>query len=142
MEDSILLSIKKMLGLEADYTPFDTDITIFINSTLMVLTQSDIGPKEGFRITGPSETWTEFLTNNVMIESAKEYVYLKVKLVFDPPSNSSVSNMMDSKANELLSRMIIQAESADQFDFMSEDSLIRGGSRINIGLSEETGDGD
>lgn len=137
MDDSILNTIKKMLGLSADYTPFDTDIIVLINSTLMTLTQANVGPSEGYRITGPDNTWNEFLTNSVMLEPAKEYVYLKVKLIFDPPASSTAANAMQTAIDEILWRLTVQSESADIFSFMSEDSLIRGGSAINAGVVEE-----
>lgn len=140
MEDSILLTIKKMLGLEPEYTPFDADIIVLINATLMVLTQADVGPSKGFRITGTDETWNDFLTNHVMLEAVKEYIYLRVKMIFDPPASSVAMDAFKSAADELLSRIAIQAESADKFDFMDEDSLIRGGSPINIGIAEDDDD--
>lgn len=120
MEESILESIKKMLGLESDYTPFDTDIIVMINSALMILTQADVGPKEGFRISGIEETWDDFLTNSIMLEAAKQYVYMKVRMVFDPPSSSIVMDALKSQSEEYLWRLIAQAESVDTFDFMSE----------------------
>lgn len=120
MDESILMCIKKMLGLGADYTPFDTDIIVMINSALMTLTQADVGPKEGFRITGMSESWSDFLTNDVMLEAAKQYIYMKVRMVFDPPSSSIVMDALKTQSEEYLWRLIAQAESVETFDFMSE----------------------
>ena len=124
MEESILMTIKKMLGLEPDYTPFDVDIIVMINSALMTLTQADVGPKEGFRINGGEEIWSDFLTNEVMLEGAKQYIYMKVKMVFDPPSSSIVMDALKSQSDEYLWRLIAQAESVETFDFMTEvDSI-------------------
>ena len=120
MEESILMTIKKMLGLEPDYTPFDVDIIVMINSALMTLTQADVGPKEGFRINGGEEIWSDFLTNEVMLEGAKQYIYMKVKMVFDPPSSSIVMDALKSQSDEYLWRLIAQAESVETFDFMTE----------------------
>ena len=78
MEESILVTIKKMLGLAEDYTPFDTDVIVLINSALMILTQANVGPKEGFRITGFDETWDDFLVNEVLLESAKQFIYISL----------------------------------------------------------------
>ena len=117
-EDSILITIKKMLGLESEYTPFDQDIIILINSNLMTLTQNNVGPSGGFRIKGSQECWGDFLVNPVMLESAKEYIYLKVKMVFDPPGNSFVMDAYKQQAEEFLVRLQMQAESAEDFYFV------------------------
>ena len=121
MEESILMTIKKMLGLEAGYSPFDTDIIVLINSALMTLTQADVGPKEGFKITGMAESWSDFLTNEVMLEAAKQYIYMKVKMIFDPPSSSIVMDALKTQSEEFLWRLIAQAESVETFDFMTEE---------------------
>lgn len=86
MNDSILTSIKKLLGIGEDYEHFDTDIIIHINTVIMVLNQMGVGAVN-FHITGKSETWSDFLgTDNTILEMAKTYIYLKVRLIFDPPS--------------------------------------------------------
>ena len=85
-QDSILATIKKMLGIDDNYAVFDMDIIVLINSALMSLHQLDVGPKDGFSIRDYTQTWHQFLTNEVKLEAAKTYVYLKVKTTFDPPS--------------------------------------------------------
>ena len=128
MEDeSILLTIKKLLGLEADYTPFDTDVIVMINGALMTLTQMGVGPKSGFEIHGTDETWGDFITNPVKLGGVKEYVYLKTKMGFDPPSNSFVMDAFKQQAEELLWRLNVQAESVETFDFMEEKGNVVGG---------------
>lgn len=122
MEESILITIKKMLGLEADYNAFDTDVIVLINSALMTLTQADVGPKTGFRITGEDETWSEFLTNEVLLEGAKQYVYMKVRVIFDPPTSGTAVEAMKQASEEILWRLIAQAESVETFDFMTSES--------------------
>ena len=99
MDDSILNTVKKMLGLEADYTAFDTDIIVFINSALMVLNQLGVG--KSLRITGFTETWASFLDGQENLSSVKDLVYLRVRRVFDPPSSSSVIGSIDSQISEL-----------------------------------------
>lgn len=118
--NSILFTIKKMLGLDEDYTPFDADIIVHINSALMTLTQLNVGPKNGFMITSYEETWDDFLTNEVMLGAAKNYVYLKVRMLFDPPSNSFVMDALKQQAEELGWRLNVMAESVETFDFMKE----------------------
>lgn len=88
MTDSILNDIKKVLNIPEDYTAFDIDIMMHINSTFSTLNQIGIGPDEGFEITGPDATWDDFLGANPKINSVKSYMFLKVKMLFDPPQFS------------------------------------------------------
>ena len=99
--DSILISVKKMLGITADYTHFDDDIIMHINSVFMILHQLGVGPEEGFMIESDRETWDEFIKNEFTIESVKSYMYLKVGLLFDPPTSSNVMEAKNRLANEL-----------------------------------------
>ena len=92
--ESILTSIKKLLGIEEDYVHFDADIIMHINSVLSILTQLGVGPSEGYSIKDANATWDEFITNPAKLELVKSYVYLKVKLMFDPPSSSSAIESM------------------------------------------------
>ena len=82
--ESILDSIKKLLGITTDYTIFDQDIIIHINTVFMTLRQIGVGPQEGFSIRSNEEVWTDFVEDQKIIEAVKSYVYMKVKLVFDP----------------------------------------------------------
>ena len=99
--DSILISVKKMLGITADYTHFDADIIMHINSVFMILHQLGVGPEEGFMIESDRETWDEFIKDEFTIESVKSYMYLKVGLLFDPPTSSNVMEAKNRLANEL-----------------------------------------
>lgn len=99
--DSILISVKKMLGITADYTHFDDDIIMHINSVFMILHQLGVGPEEGFMIESDRETWDEFIKDEFTIESVKSYMYLKVGLLFDPPTSSNVMEAKNRLANEL-----------------------------------------
>ena len=100
MQESILTSIKKLLGITEDYTHFDTDVIMHINSVFMILMQLGIGPAEGFSITGDSEVWSDFLSDATWFESVKSYVYLKVKLIFDPPQSGTLLNAIEKQVSE------------------------------------------
>lgn len=90
MEESILSSIKKLLNISVDDKSFDQDITMHINSVFMILHQMGVGPLETFSIKDGTSKWIDFLGENKDLESVKTYIYLKVKMVFDPPVNSSI----------------------------------------------------
>lgn len=124
-DDSILVSIKKMLGTDDNYPPFDADIIVHINSALMKLTQLGIGPKTGFMIADYTETWSDFLTNKVMLGAVKEYIYLSVKIMFDPPTNSFVMDAMKKQIEQLEWRLNVMAESVETFDFITDDERAR-----------------
>lgn len=87
--DSILTSIKKLLGIGADYTQFDADVIMHINSVFFTLKQLGVGPVNGFRIQDNSEVWEDFLSEEESIEAVKSYMYLRVRLLFDPNSLSA-----------------------------------------------------
>lgn len=106
--DNILETIKKMLGMDPQYRAFDTDIRVNINSYLSSLVQMGIGPPEGFMLIDGNEVWSDFLADAKDIEAAKTYLYLKVKIVFDPPSSSSVLEAMNRAATELEWRLANQ----------------------------------
>ena len=108
--DSILTSIKKLLGITEEYVHFDADIIMHINSVLSTLAQIGVGPSEGFVITGDNETWGDFIPENRNLENVKQYVYLNVRLVFDPPTQSSVLDSYQRKINELEWRINVTAE--------------------------------
>lgn len=110
MEESILTSIKKLLNLSEEYTPFDTDIIMHINTVFNILNQLGIGP-EGFRIEDDIATWSSFLKDDVSeLESVKTYIYLKVKLMFDPPLNSSILESTKQLIAELEWRINVYVE--------------------------------
>lgn len=88
--ESILTSIKKLLGIAEDYTHFDNDIIMHINSVFLILTQLGVGPQEGFVIQDATALWTDFVADDKNLELIKSYTYLKVKIMFDPPLSSAV----------------------------------------------------
>ena len=99
--ESILTSIKKMLGITEEYTIFDPDIIMHINSVFMVLNQLGVGPSEGCRIEDKSTNWDEYIKETDNLDAVKSYMHLKVKLLFDPPVSSAVMNAMTQSINEL-----------------------------------------
>lgn len=102
VEDSILKSIRKLIGgIDADEGPFDTDLIIHINTVLQTLNQLGCG-KENFMVTGNDETWSDFLGGpTIILNWVKTYVYLKVRLYFDPPSSGTLMQAMKEQADEL-----------------------------------------
>lgn len=109
--DSILTSIKKLLGITEECTDFDADLIMHINSVLMILTQIGIGPPEGFSIKDKDDYWKDFVSDTTKFESVKSYVYMKVRLMFDPPSSSAVMESMNRMISELEWRLNVAAES-------------------------------
>lgn len=110
MESSILFSIKKLLGLNEEYEAFDTDIIIHINSVFGVLTQLGVGPKEGFSIEDSSATWEEYVQAKSEINFVKTYIYLKVRLLFDPPQNSALTKAIEDSIKEYEWRLNIAVD--------------------------------
>lgn len=103
---SILTSIKKLLGIESDYTQFDSDIILQINSAFSSLNQLGIGPEEGFEIHDATTGWSSFITGP-KFNYAKTYVFLKVKLAFDPPTSSTLMASYENQLNELTWRLSV-----------------------------------
>ena len=110
METSILTSIKKMLGIAEDYTEFDEDIITHINSVFLNLTQLGVGPEEGFMIEGDTAVWEDFINDSIQLQAVKTYVYLKVKLLFDPPLSSSVTESINRMIAELEWRLNVAVD--------------------------------
>ena len=112
--ESILTSIKKLLGIAEEYTHFDNDIIMHINSVFMTLTQLGVGPSEGFYIEDDSAEWIDFIDDPTKLQAVKTYVYLKVKLIFDTASvGSSTHASYERQPQELEWRHNVAAESED-----------------------------
>lgn len=107
--NSILDTIKKMLGVETDDDAFNTDIIVHINTALMTLNQLGVGPTESFFITGSAEEWGDFLTSTDL-EMVKSYIYLKVKMLFDPSGSATVQEAMARSITEFEWRLTHQVE--------------------------------
>lgn len=109
----IMDTIKKMLGLSEDYSAFDTEILFFINSAIMDLSQLGVC-SPNFQITENSnETWDDLLSeysNNGLLNSAQEYIYLRTRLSFDPPNSGYVTNALKDRLTEATWRLRVQAD--------------------------------
>lgn len=116
---SILDSVKKNLGIDSEYTAFDPDITTFINGVFSTLNQLGIGPDVGFAIEDDTAMWDDFLSGNVKLNNVKIYMYLRVKLLFDPPTLSYVIEAFDKQRLELEWRMNVEREGTAWVDPMS-----------------------
>lgn len=101
--ESILTSIKKLLGIEEDFEAFDPDIVMHINTVFALLKRMGVGPSNGFTIQDSESVWNDFMQDesNTFIESVKTYIYLKVKMIFDPPNSSAVMEAMKENIKEL-----------------------------------------
>lgn len=108
--ESILTSIKKLLGITEDYDHFDADIILHINSVFMILNQLGVGPSEGFRIEDELATWNDFVSDTKYLDLVKSYVHLRVKLLFDPPANSTVTKSMEEMIKEFEFRLHVSVD--------------------------------
>ena len=111
--ESILLSIKKLNNVAADYTAFDDDFVLYINSALSDLNQLGIGPAEGFVVESQDEFWEDFVENEPRLNQLKTYIGLKVRLLFDPPASSFAIEMMEKQLDELAWRLKVSQEDID-----------------------------
>ena len=108
--ESILTSIKKLLGITADYTHFDDDIIMHINSVFMILNQLGVGPSEGFYIEDRSTTWSDYIDDPSRLQMIKSYMYMKVKLMFDPPASSTVTKCIEDNIREFEWRLNVAVD--------------------------------
>lgn len=111
MTDSILNNTKRVLGLQEDYDAFDADIILHINSVFGTLNQLGIGPEEGFLIEDAEATWNTFLAGDKRLNPVKTYVYLRVRLLFDPPGTAYLVLAMQEQIREMEWRLNVQRES-------------------------------
>lgn len=113
--ESILTSIKKLLGIAEDYKHFDADIIMHINSTFTILNQLGVGPARGFSISDDLAVWNDFIpTDSKKFESVKSYMHLKVRLLFDPPLSSAVIESMNRMISEFEFRLNVDAENSEE----------------------------
>lgn len=141
-DGSILQTTKTSLGLAVDYTPFDAELIVHINSVLATLTQLGIGPSGGMSITGYSETWDAFmlrtdeLVADPRLNAVKSYMYLRVRMLFDPPSVGYVVTAMEKQIEQLEWRIMVAQDDiinplppviTDVTDIFGEDVILDGG---------------
>lgn len=112
MEESILTSIKKLLGIGEEDDTFDTDVIMHINSILSILQQLGVGPRTGYMITGYDDTWSDFMdrTEDDRFNMIKTYVYLRVRLLFDPPTNSFTIDAIKKQYEEIEWRITVAGD--------------------------------
>lgn len=110
MGTSILTTTKKAVGVDENYTAFDVDILMHINSAFSTLNQIGIGPEAGFAIEDATPTWNAFLGNDLRLNSVKSYVYLRVRVLFDPPTTSYLLTAIKEQIQELEWRLNAQRE--------------------------------
>ena len=109
--DSILTSIKKLLGLDEENISFDSDIIMHINSVFIILNQLGVGPESGFYIEDDSAVWSDFLDDKVKLNLVKSYVYMKVRLMFDPPTGAQIMDAINKNISELEWRILAVTDS-------------------------------
>lgn len=120
--DSILLSIKRLLGVSEDCEHFDDEIIMHINSVLVILNQLGVGPPGGFIVTDTRQTWSIFVPNRTDIEFIKTYVFMKVKLIFDPPQSSSAIESMNRVISELEWRINVAVDPGETTEGEEEET--------------------
>lgn len=111
--ESILTSIKKMLGIEEEYEHFDAELIMHINSVFMILKQLGVGPAEGFRIQDKESYWSDYISDDDNLDAVKTFIAKKVQLIFDPPTQGSVMQAVNDLNSELEWRLMLGAESKD-----------------------------
>lgn len=121
--ESILTSIKKLLGIAEEYTHFDSDIIMHINSVFMTLNQLGVGPSEGFYIEDETTEWTEFIPSMNKLQAVKTYVFLNVKILFDSSTMGSATLAAYERQIQALEwRMTIEAENSNVENDESDDN--------------------
>lgn len=112
-EESILVYVKRLLGIQSDYNHFDPDVIYGINAAFAVLTQLNVGPKEGFSISDDSAKWNDFIQDTARLSLVKEYVCLRTRLLFDPPSSSALIDAMNKTVAEYEWRLYIASDGGE-----------------------------
>lgn len=105
MEESILQTIKQMLGIIEDDTAFDAELVSHINNSIAEMTQIGFGPDDGYLISGQTNVWSELVSNPSQMSTAKQYIFCKVRLLFDPPSNSFLCDALNKAKEEAYWRL-------------------------------------
>ena len=120
--ESILTSVKKMLGITEDYTHFDADLIMCINSVFMVLNQIGVGPATCFYIEDELPTWNDFLDDPTQLPIVKSYMSLKVRLLFDPPASSTHMTAINNAISEFEFRLNAAVDNGGMGDVITPDN--------------------
>ena len=110
MQDSILMTIRKLVCGNPYADHFDTDLLVHINACFSVLNQLGVGPENGFIVTDETQSWSSYIADNYILNMVKTYVTLKVKKIFDPPLTSSVLEAMDKEISQLEWRLNVAVD--------------------------------
>lgn len=116
MTESILDSVKKTLGLASDYTAFDPDVIMHINTVFVIFNGLGLGPTAGFQITDNTTTWDAYTSTNLNLNAVKSDMYLRVKMMFDPPATSFVIDATNKISQELEWRLNVDREGVSWTD--------------------------
>jgi hypothetical protein len=116
VDTSILDSVKKTLGIDIANTAFDSDLILHINSVITILTDLGIGPSDGFTVTSSFDTWATLLGATSQLNSVKSYVYLRVRMLFDPPTTSYLIEAMKQQIQEFEWRLNVRREGTSWTD--------------------------
>lgn len=107
---SIFNSIKKLLGISPYDDGFDQEVKDLINAEFLTLHQLNVGPENGFSIEGPEDVWSSFTSDLHLQDAVRQFVYLRVRMIFDPPASSTVAEAVNNRISELEFRLNVQAE--------------------------------
>lgn len=110
MQDSILMTIRKLVCGDPYADHFDTDLLVHINACFSILNQLGVGPENGFVVTDETQSWSSYIADNRTLNMVKTYVTLKVKKIFDPPLTSSVLEAMDKEISQLEWRLNVAVD--------------------------------
>ena len=110
MQDSILMTIRKLVCGNPYADHFDTDLLVHINACFSILNQLGVGPENGFVVTDETQSWSSYIADNYILNMVKTYVTLKVKKIFDPPLTSSVLEAMDKEISQLEWRLNVAVD--------------------------------
>ena len=110
MQDSILMTIRKLVCGNPYADHFDTDLLVHINACFSILNQLGVGPENGFVVTDETQSWSSYIADNYILNMVKTYVMLKVKKIFDPPLTSSVLEAMDKEISQLEWRLNVAVD--------------------------------
>lgn len=120
MIDSILDSVKKVLGIDSRYDVFDEDLIMHINSVFMILRQMGVGPASGFSIEDSTAVWSDYISDLSMLQMVRTYVALKVRMIFDPPTSSTLAEAINKNIAEMEWRLNAQVDPSS-YDWQDED---------------------
>jgi hypothetical protein len=121
--DSILDSVKKALGIDQNYDAFDVDILMHINTVFSTLHQLGVGPEAGFAIEDASPTWDDYLNGDLRLNNIKTYIYMRVRMIFDPPTTGFLLTSMKEQIQEMEWRISVRREGDEYVDPPSKPTV-------------------